>query len=684
MNKKKCLLLTGACLLIGHVFLFGQKKSGQDKTGQEKSSAFFGKITPADFDLSTQKFDSGAEAVIIADIGSSDFVGNNKGWFSLEFHHFKRIKILSKTGFEAASVSIPLYSSGDNVEKLNNLKAVTYNLENGKVVEAKLEDKSIFTDKFSKHLVLKKFTFPAVKEGSIIEFSYTQTSDFLFNLQPWEFQGEYPCLWSEYQVEIPDFLNYVFLGQGYVPFDISTASSTHDSYRIVIPGGAERDEMANISANVVGHRWAIKNIPALKEESYTTTLKNHVAKIEFQLSQFRFPDMPVKDIMGNWHTTSEALLDDEDFGADLARNNGWLTDDMKAVTKGASTPLEKAQKIYAYVRDNFTCTSHNARILDNPLKTVFKNKNGNVAALNLLLAAMLKHENISIDPVLLSTRDNGFAHSIYPLIDRFNYVICRVKIDTMVFYLDASQTWLGFGHIPGYCYNGQARVINKDFPEIVYFNADDATEKKTTMVFIANDEKGGLSGSYQSVPGYYESSQIRQKVHDKGEKDFFTNVQSVYSGGLQISNPSIDSVKLTSDPVKVSYDFVIPHDTTENIIYFNPLLATEVYKENPFKAAERIYPVEIPYAMDETYILNMEVPAGYIVEEAPKSTKVLLNTDEGFFEYIVQKDENNIQMRSRVKLLKADFKPDDYAVLRDFFAFVVKKQSEQFVFKKKK
>jgi hypothetical protein len=62
----------------------------------------------------------------------------------------------------------------------------------------------------------------------------------------------------------------------------------------------------------------------------------------------------------------------------------------------------------------------------------------------------------------------------------------------------------------------------------------------------------------------------------------------------------------------------------------------------------------------------------------------LFNTDEGYYEYIIQRDENNIQMRSRIKLLKANFKPEDYSVLRDFFAYVVKKQSEQFVFKKKK
>ena len=41
---------------------------------QDKAPARYGKITPADFDLSKQKFDSGAAAVVIADIGNSEFV----------------------------------------------------------------------------------------------------------------------------------------------------------------------------------------------------------------------------------------------------------------------------------------------------------------------------------------------------------------------------------------------------------------------------------------------------------------------------------------------------------------------------------------------------------------------------------------------------------------------------------
>lgn len=671
--KKTLSLFILCCLVLVQVSLFGQNKS----------TAKFGKITPAEFNLSAQKFDSGADVVVIADIGSSIFVGNNKGRFSLEFHRFKRMKILNKSGYEAATVTISLYSSGENVEKLEGLKAVTYNLENGVVVQTKLDDKSIFSEQASKHIVHKKFTFPAVKEGSIIEFSYVQSSDFIFNLQPWAFQGEYPCLWSEYTVDIPRFYDYVTLSQGYEPFAINTRESSRNNFHVTIPGGAERDEGITFDDDVVSHHWVMKNVPALKDESFTTTLQNHIAKIEFQLNAIQYPDQPVKTVMPNWISVSEEMLKSDDFGVDIARNNGWLDDELKSITRGAATPLEKAKKIYAYVRDNFTCTDHYGQETDQPIKTVFRNKSGNVAGLNLLLDAMLNHEDITADPIILSTRDHGYTHEIYPLLYRFNYVICRVRIDTSVYFLDASHPWLGFGHIPVYCYNGQARVINKEMPAAIYFSAGDVIERKATMVLISDDGKGGLEGSFQSMPGYFESSEVREKVHKKGEKAFFADIQSAYPGGMTVSDGAIDSLKLPDEPIKISYTIKFKPDSTEDILYFTPLAPTEVYKANPFKAAERKYPVEMPYALDETYIFNMDIPAGYTVEEMPKSVKVLFNANEGFFEYLIQKDENSIQLRSRIKLAEADFKPEDYAVLRDFFGFIVKKQSEQIVFKKK-
>src|SRR5882757_3331329 len=47
---------------------------------QEKSGFKFGKVTNADFGLSADKFDSGANVIFLADIGTTSYEGNDKGF----------------------------------------------------------------------------------------------------------------------------------------------------------------------------------------------------------------------------------------------------------------------------------------------------------------------------------------------------------------------------------------------------------------------------------------------------------------------------------------------------------------------------------------------------------------------------------------------------------------------------
>ncbi|MFT3935450.1 MAG: DUF3857 domain-containing protein [Chitinophagaceae bacterium] len=638
----------------------------------------FGKITPQDFNI-TQPYDSGASAVVIADIGNSSFEGNTKGWFSLVYTRTTRIKIFNKNGFKTASVEIPLYSSGGAEEKLDNLKAYTYNLEAGKVVETKLDGASVFKDNLSKNYVEKKFTMPAVKEGSIIEYTYTIKSDFLQNLQPWYFQSEYPCLYSSYEVGIPEFFNYVTIGQGYLTPEVKTGSF-NSRFTVTVPGGAGRDETGTLDGIVYTRKWIVKDIPSLKTEKYTSSIKNYIGGVEFQLSSRQFRGGMPHDYMGNWVLLGQKLMEDDNFGASLSKNNNWLDDDIKNVTKGATAQLEKAKKIFAFVRDNMTCTSHSALGIETTLKDAYKKHSGSEADINLLLAAMLRHEGITADPLTLSTRSHGFTSEIYPLLQRFNYVVCQANIDGVIYYLDASSPYNGFGKLPAYCYNGHARVITKEAAMPVYLEPDSLREQKMTTVFLNNDEKGGMNGAFKTQLGYYESETLREKLKNSA-KEYFNDVKSGNSFEIKITDSGIDSLKNQEEPATIHYEFDCKPQG-EDILYFNPMMS-EGYKENPFKSADRRYPVEMPYTMDETYLLTMEVPTGYVVEETPKSAKVAFNDDEGMFEYIIQKSESLIQLRCRVKLNKATFTPEDYNSLREFFAFIVKKQNEQIVLKKK-
>jgi hypothetical protein len=310
-----------------------------------------------------------------------------------------------------------------------------------------------------------------------------------------------------------------------------------------------------------------------------------------------------------------------------------------------------------------------------------KAKKGNVAEINLLLTAMLLHEGIQTNPVLISTRSNGLVYSLYPFLHQYNYTITQAKIGDEYFFLDASEPMIGFNRLPLRCYNEEGRAINQT-ANIVTLSADSVKEVKRTNVNIISDEKGKMIGSMKQTPGYYESLHLREQVKEKGIVALQKETEKDFGADVIISKFGIDSLRKYEYELGIHYDFDLKEEM-EDILYFKPMLG-EAYKENLFKAAKRFYPVEMPYTIDEIYILQLEVPRGYVVDELPKSMLLKLNEEnEGFFEYRVSHSGNIISLRSRIKIGRAYFLPDEYPILREFFSLVVNKQTEQIVLKRK-
>lgn len=655
--------------------------------GQDKSPARFGKVSPEDFKTTRYELDTSAGAAIIADIGSSSFESGNE-WFIQVFKHYKRVHILKKSGYDEANVSIYLYMEGTDEERVTNLKAVTYNLENGKVVETKLEAKAVFTDKLDKNNIIKKFTLPAVKEGSIIEYSYSISSEFPYRLRPWAFQDEnFPVLWSEYEISLPEYYEYIFLSQGYNAFHIKDSENSRKTFNFRMSasgaygGGSQRSEAVSVTPGITRHRWVIKDVAPLKEENYVTTLGNHISYIEFQLSALRYPESPVRPILSTWPKLTEELIKDENYGGQLSKNNNFLSDQVEELTKGTTSLKEKAVNIYNWVRDNFTCTDYSAFYADQTLKTTFTKKSGSVAEVNLLLVAMLRHAGLDATPVLLSSRSHGKAYPLYPIRSKFNYTIVNLKIDEQEYNMDATRPFLGFGKLHTSSYNGHARKIN-EAAEAMSFEADSLKEQNVTGIFVSSNGKGGLSGHFQQQATYFESYELRAKVKEKGEEAYFKEVAKGFLSDIELKNGKLDQLKDYTKPVIIDYDFTLNESDEGGMIYLNPMFS-EALKANPFKSAVRKYPVEMPYVPDVNYTLSMQLPEGYTVEDMPKSAIVHYNDGEGIFQYIIGKQDNMLQLRCRVKLARALYAPEEYEHLRAFFDMIVKKQAEQIVIKKK-
>jgi hypothetical protein len=48
---------------------------------------------------------------------------------------------------------------------------------------------------------------------------------------------------------------------------------------------------------------------------------------------------------------------------------------------------------------------------------------------------MLRKAGLLADPLMLSTKSHGYALSVYPMMDKFNYVVCRTAIGGKTFTL---------------------------------------------------------------------------------------------------------------------------------------------------------------------------------------------------------------------------------------------------------
>jgi hypothetical protein len=655
---------------------------------QNKPGIEFGKLSASDFSIEGIKADTSYGAVIIADIGKSSFAGNSKGWFTLVYKHQRRIRIINNKGFDIATVKIPLYNSvkTEDEEKLESFKASTYNLVDGKVVETKLQKEDLFKEVLDKNHSVRKFTMPALREGSIIEYSYIIKSDFLFNLQPWSFQGAYPRLWSEYELNLPSFFEYVFLAHGYHPFHIKESKEKSESYSV-----SEEPDLGyatgstrhySVSSNNMVSRWVMKDVPHIKEERFTSSIDNHISRIEFQMSGQRFPNVPFRDIMGSWVSAAAALMKDEDFGADFNEDNYWLTETIKTLNLEDKATLEKAKIIYYFIQKNFSSKGLRGIYLSQKLKETLKRKQGYVSDINMLLTLMLKNAGITANPVLLSTRANGWTTETYPLIRQYDYVVAKAIVDGKPYYLDASKSSLGFNRLPKNCYNGSGiSIIDSPITEPIY--PDTITESKNTFVMLNNDSKDKKwSGNFSSSLGYYESFDIREDVAEKGQQAYINTLKETYTDDFSIDSVLLDSIENKEAVINVSYSISINTDGNNNLIYFNPMLK-EGIKENYFKSSERNYPVELPYKMDETYVIHIPVPEGYDVDELPKSARVTLSEGDGGFEYNISKTATAIILRTRLSLNKTTFGPDEYEGLKNFFDYVVKKHAEQIVFKKK-
>ena len=79
---------------------------------------------------------------------------------------------------------------------------------------------------------------------------------------------------------------------------------------------------------------------------------------------------------------------------------------------------------------------------------------------------------------------------------------------------------------------------------------------------------------------------------------------------------------------------------------------------------------------------EINLPEGITVETIPEQAQIVLPGNAGSISYSVKYDNNTLTISQRTKITKLEYLPEEYPILREFFARIIEKSGEQIVLKR--
>ncbi len=632
---------------------------------QAKKEPKFGKISLEQLQKTADEKFPDAHAVVLFDYGTTYYRFLPNAGLRLNTERHVAIQFFDNTKFDLATFEIYLYHNTRNKEKLEQVKGYTYNLVDGKLDRVKFSKKEIINEEIHDNLDVKKITMPNVKEGSIIELKYNVASDYVSSMDPWYFQQSIPTRYSEYNIEIPEFFTFNKNMVGYfAPFTKKRQETSMNDFRVFNEG------------------WVMTDLPAFEEEEYMRSYKNYISKIDFELKSIQIPFGPVEYYTKSWEEISNDLMENKYFGGNLDDvKSAKIVDIVEKYDSGSDE--EKMLGIYEHVKKSMKWNGRNNKYSRSGISKALKNGSGNSGDINLVLISTLRNAGFQVDPVVLSTRDNGMLPMTHPSTDNLNYVIAAVNLDGKMIYLDATDDFYPAGILPLRCFNGTAIVLKKDKTELIRELKPSSKYKSVTQNKLTMTPDGTLEGVVKKTKSGYSAINFR-KVYSQADNEdaFLENIQNKQEG-LTIESHTIKNMNDPYKSIKEEYQVTL-EDKTEmagDLIYLNPMLYN-AYSENPFKLEKRDYPVDYAIPIEETYMFQFTLPEGYTVESMPEKVLVGLPEKATSFSYNAKKMGDMITVISRIKINKTLFLEGEYEALKEFYNLIIKKHTEQIVLKK--
>ncbi|NJN28042.1 MAG: DUF3857 and transglutaminase domain-containing protein [Cyclobacteriaceae bacterium] len=634
----------------------------------QQCSTTFGVLSQDEINMKSYGNDPDAGAVVLYDIGESEFIDTQQG-FDIKFTHTKKIKIFSNSSIDEAEIKVPYYVDGyGKTEMIEKIQAYSYNFENGRTVKKILDEKNIYDEIINERWRAKKFVIPDVKAGTIIEYKVELITPFHFNLPDWEFQDNIPTIYSKYTVKLIPFYEYMFIAQGINKFTHQSAEESKKLDRTI--GSIKYKEMI--------YTFVMENVPAFTDEAYITSDDDYLMKLDFQLAKINSLNGPKIEIMTSWEDMNKELLKHQDFGKHIKKSAGIAKDllNEELQVEGLDA-LGTTKAIVEYVKSAFSWNGNYAKYASKDPKALMLEKSGNAADINLFLIGMLQAAGIEAKPVVLSTRNHGKIKTDYPFSHFFNDVIALVVVEGQIFLTDGTETHLAFNRIPPMCINEKGLVVDEKEAKWIFLNTSILSKTKNDFNIKLNTEDMSADVLLVSHASEFESLNYKKKYNNDSTQLTRQMLQKGFSEVNKLRTMYFDK---PDKSYIMAFEGKTKVDVIDDKFLISPFLNLPMNK-NLLTHKTRSYPVDFIYPNSDSYQTNITIPDDYVVLDMPEDLEIKNDLANIILKY--QQTKNVVTVTGEYTFKKSTYEVNEYDTIKSYLDTVVKKFNTQIVIGKK-
>lgn len=643
---------------------------------QDNINMKFGKPTKEEMSMTTYEADPQADAVLLCRLTDVEYTVQTSSYL-VDYREKCRIKVLKPNGAKYAKVTVPYkknMSVGNNItglrtsfmtipmdrisgnsafqeqdgsmsegvfgtdgdEMIEDVKATAFNMEGTKVVKTSLKKSDIVNKTIDEHNYLVEFTVPNVKEGTVIEYEYTIHSQLFWELRDWYAQCGIPVVFAKLDMNIPNFLIFNIEDHG---IQRLTYTCTAGSMKYKV----ESDPLANPMSVVTNHYVYVgRDLKGMPKDDFVWNVKDYWAGITAELKQYRLRGMNQMDYAQTWEKIDNMLLEDPALGLQLSSHSPLHDELTAAHVADITEQRERMAAVCKLVLDKVKWDgTYRLATTDDNTGATLKRGTGSNADVNMLLIQSLRDAGLQAYPVVLRTRDEGMMPYNFPSISKLNSYVVGVQFQNgSTAFVDASSENGFINALPAQLQVESARLIIPD-NKSQWVNLQKLSRPKVTTVIEATLSAQGLLKGKQTTL----RSGIGQET--KEEKEI--------------------SLQGTADASTIS---------------FSPYSLLPI-RENPFTEDQRQLPVEFPTTESDQVIINITLPEGYAVEDAPKSIAAT-TPDKGISGRLATyPSEGKVDVHYQFSINKVAHPNKNYPAIKDMFALFAQHSKDVLIVKKK-